>query len=112
MNVDEEEKKKGMRMIASQNFFYAGENGIKYMVEMNDENISRSKIIEMLKIKGFDFMPAEKMKEVIKLYLLLLPKKDGGKGFRNKCAYRGLNSRFYEAHKKFAETVVKIIENE
>jgi len=98
-------------MIASQLYFYAGENGLKYLLELTDVPLSRdtlqSQVLTQLS-KIFDETTANKIEE---LYFLLLPKKDGGSGFRNLGAYQGKNSNIYSTHKEFAKLIVDVIKN-
>ncbi len=82
---------KGHIMIASQLYFYAGENGLKYLLQIEGD-MDRFKIIDAIKRDGFKKIGTN-VGKIYELYLKLLPKTNySGFGFRNMCAYNGVNS--------------------
>ena len=104
-------EKKGKIMIASQLYFYAGENGLKYLLELSDVPLSRDTLQNQVLTQLSKIFDKETSERIEELYLLLLPKKDGGSGFRNLGAYQGKNSNIYNTHKEFAKLIVEAIEN-
>lgn len=108
-NLDDGEIKKGKIMIASQLFFYAGENALKYILDLGDVPLGRDSLYVQV-ISNLSKSVDEKISEEIEeLYTMLLPKKDGGLGFRNMGSYYGKNSNIYSTHKKFATLFYEII---
>lgn len=109
-NLNNSQEKKGLIMVASQLYFYAGETGLKYLLKLGNYPTSREDILAELEINE-DFSD-EILNKLKILYLDLLPFGIGGKGLRNFGAYQGKNSKIYEAHKEFANFVIKLIKIE
>lgn len=101
-------------MVACQNYFYSGENGMKYLLKLGKITIDREEILLELKIYDKKYLSEENLEKIEELYLDLLPKKVGGTGYRNIGAYQGKYhpSQIYKAHREFAQYIVKLIENE
>ena len=103
-----DEEKRGLIMIASQLYFYCGENGIKEILQSQKIN-SREEIFDKLKnpnVKSL-FKSDESYKKVLLYYQAMLPVKSGGRGFRNQGAYKGINSNIFLTHKEFASLVLE-----
>jgi hypothetical protein len=71
LNLETQEIK-GHIMIASQLYFYSGENGLKYLLDLEGD-MDRFKIIETIKKDGFKKI-GENVGNIYELYLKLLPK--------------------------------------
>lgn len=95
----EEEKKIGLRTVASQNYFYAGINAIEAVLagfgshSFSHENRNRN-IAEN---------PSLFSDELYKLY------DEVDRDLRNKVAYRGLNGDKYRRVKEFAQKFCELI---
>jgi len=113
-NISESEKKAAKVMVVCQNYFYSGECGVKYILNLGNFSINREDILLELRTYNGNFLSETELEELINLYLSLLPKSAGGTGFRNMGGYQGKYnpSDIYEAHRDFAKFVVQLLKNE
>lgn len=105
------EEKSADVMVCCQNYFYSGENGIKFLLGLGNYSVARKDILFEVKAYTGDNLNDNEIEKIEELYLNLLPKSVGGVGYRNIGGYQGKYNPddIYETHKEFADYIVFLI---
>jgi hypothetical protein len=112
-NSKDEEIRAGLRIVASQNYFYAGEFGIKYLLKIRLGNLSREKLKYYLRIHGKKHIDSSSVDKIYFAYdIILRPINQKGETYSTRSRYKGINGNNFLGMQTFAKTVIQAIKEE
>ena len=106
-NESDSEASKGFRMIASQNYFYAGEYGIKYLLGREISSKGRGDVFDALKREGHKHIDRKYLSNIVSAYTILTQHR-----IRVYSAYMGQNGDKFAGMRNFAQSVIDAIKFE